>query len=106
MCCTYCDCRKLYGLGNFADFSIAGVAWFEEHAVTSNDYMATLPTAGPPLLPRTYGCDLLMLLVDLCIQTCLKFCKDHCITHSQKLFTSSLLGVASSMAWPEFKGKP
>ena len=64
MRCTYGDCRKLYGLGNFADFSAAGVAWLEEHAITSNDYMAALPAAGPPFLPRTYGFDLRMLLVD------------------------------------------
>ncbi len=56
--------RKSYGLGNCADFSVVGVAWFEEHAMTSNDYMATLPAAGPPFLPRTYGFDLRMLLVD------------------------------------------
>ena len=148
MCCTYCDCRKVYGLGNFADFSVAGVAWFEEHAITSNDYMATLPAAGPPFLPRTYGFDLRMLLVDFMHSDMLgvggwllanalldmakagrfgdyvgnqksrleqalstayglfvKFAKDNGITHSQKLFTLSLLGVASSMAWPEFKGK-
>ena len=64
MCCTYCDCRKLPGPGNFADFSSAGVAWFEEHATPSDAFMASLPAAGPPFLPRTYGFDLRMLLVD------------------------------------------
>ena len=52
------------GSATFADFSVAGVAWFEEHAMTSSDYMATLPVVGRPLLPRTYGFDLRMLLVD------------------------------------------
>ena len=65
MRCTYCDCRKSYGLGNFADVSDVGVAWFEEHATTPSEYMATLPAVGPPLLPRTYGFDLRMLHVDI-----------------------------------------
>ena len=32
--------------------------------MTSNDYMATLPAAGPPFLPRTYGFDLPTLPMD------------------------------------------
>ena len=53
------------GSATFAAFSVVGVDWFGEHAMTSNDYMATLPDVGPPFLPRTYGFDLRMLLVDL-----------------------------------------
>ena len=62
-CCHFCHATKEIGIGNFADFTSAGLIWFEANCRSTVDYIMSCG-ADLPSLARTVGFHLTMLLVD------------------------------------------